>query len=225
MALLLPAVQAGREAARRAQCTNNLKQIGLGMHNYHGLYKCFPPAVTTDENGRPMRSWRVAILPYIEQQGGLYDKYDCNVAWDDPNNGHLMGIPIMAYRCPSDPPSSGPLPMCETNYVMVVGKGAIGGEPNEAVTIAQIRDGTSNTIIAIELGASGINWMEPRDLTIEEAIAFITDPTVSPFQQPHPGGVNVLMADGMVHFIANTIDPKLLRALLTMNDGQAVGNF
>ncbi len=225
MALLLPAVQAGREAARRAQCTNNLKQIGLGMHNYHGLYKCFPPAVITDENGRPMRSWRVAILPYIEQQGGLYDKYDCNVAWDDPNNGHLMGIPIMAYRCPSDPPSSDPARACDTNYVMIVGEGTVGGKPNKAVTIAKIRDGTSNTIMAIELGASTIHWMEPRDLTIEEAVTFITNPAASQFQQPHTGGVNVLMADAKVHFIANSIDPKLLRDLLTRNDGQAVGDF
>ena len=71
VALLLPAVQAAREAARRAQCTNNLKQIGLAMHNYHSAYNHFPAAAITDDDGKPLLSWRVAILPYIEQAAAL----------------------------------------------------------------------------------------------------------------------------------------------------------
>lgn len=223
-ALLLPAVQAAREAARRSQCTNNLKQIGLAMHNYHDSYGTFPAAVIADENGRPMQSWRVAILPFIEQKQ-LHDMYDSDVPWDDPNNELLVNMPVMAYRCPSDPPSSGPSPLCDTNYVMVVGKGTLGGEPNEAVTFREITDGTSNTILAIEVGGSGIPWMEPRDVTVEEAVTFITNPGASQFTQVHPGGLNVAMADGSVRFISNDINPGTLRALLTKDDGQAVGNF
>ena len=221
-ALMLPAVQAAREAARRSQCVNNLKQIGLAMHNYHDTYKCFPPAVIADEDGRPMRSWRVAILPYIEQ-ASLYDQYDFDVPWDDPINQMLMNIPIPAYQCPSDPTVS--VSPCNTNYVMIVGKSTIGGEPNEAVKMADIKDGTSNTILAIEVGGSGIPWTEPRDLTVEEAIAFITNSGAGQFSQFHPGGLNVLMADGSVQFIASTIDPGILPALLTRDDGQAVDSF
>ena len=221
-ALLLPAVQAAREAARRSQCVNNLKQIGLAMHNYHDTFKTFPPAVIADENGLPMHSWRVQILPFIEQ-GVLYDMYDFDVPWDDPNNQTLMSMPIAAYQCPSDPAST--LSLCDTSYVMVVGEGTIGGEPNEAVRFANITDGTANTILAIEVGGSGIPWMEPRDVTVEEAFTFFTNPEASQFTQFHPGGANVLMADGSVRFISESIDPGMLRALLTRNDGQAVGNF
>lgn len=216
-ALLLPAVQAGREAARRSMCTNNLKQIGLAMHNYHDAWKYFPAAVLTDEDGEPMHSWRVAILPYVEQEP-LYDMYDFSEPWNGPNNSSLRSIPISAYRCPSagDPMST------ETSYVMIVGKGTIGGEPNETVRFADILDGTSNTILAIEVGASGIHWMEPRDVTVEEAVTFLTNPAASPFEQVHPGGANVLLADGSVRFLAESTNPETVRALLTRDDGQAV---
>ena len=66
-ALLLPAIQAAREAARRASCSNNLKQINLALLNYENAHKCFPPAYIPDEDGTPMHSWRVLILPYLEQ--------------------------------------------------------------------------------------------------------------------------------------------------------------
>ena len=224
-ALLLPAVGAAREgareAARRSMCTNNLKQIGLAIHNYHDTYTCLPAAVLTDEDGQPMRSWRVAILPFVEQ-APLYDQYDFSEPWNGPNNSALQGASVPAYRCPSD----GDPTATETSYVMIVGKGTIGGEPNERVRIADIRDGTSNTIMAIEVGASRIHWMEPRDVTVEEAVTFLTDPAASPFEQVHVGGANVLLADGSVRFVSESTDPETLRALLTRDDGQAISpNF
>ena len=222
--MLLPALSSARERARSISCTNNLKQIAIGMHNYHDTYKTFPAAVLTDEDGRPMRSWRVAILPFVQQQG-LFSQYDFDVPWDDPNNAPLMNVPLMAYKCPSDPPASGALPLCDSNYVMVVGKSTLGGEPNEGVKIADIKDGTSNTIMVIEVGQSGIHWMEPRDVTVEEAITFLTNPAASPFRQVHPGGANVALADGSVRFISSSINPGMLRIMLTRDDGQAVGNF
>jgi len=216
-ALWLPTVGTAREAARRSMCTNNLKQIGVAMHIYHDRWKCFPAAVRTDEDGQPMRSWRVAILPFVEQ-APLYDQYDFSQPWNGPNNSALQSTSISAYRCPSD----GDPTSTETSYVMIVGKDTIGGEPGEAVRIADISDGTSNTILAIEVGASGIHWMEPRDVTVEEAVTFLTDPAASPFEQVHLGGANVLLADGSVRFMSESTDPQTLRALLTRNDGQAV---
>ena len=118
VALLLPAVQAAREAARRSQCGNNLKQIGIAMHNYHDSYKCFPPSMIADDNGRPLHGWRTALLPYVEQQL-LYDQYDCNVAWDAPENRMLLQTPLTTYRCPSEAAA----PPDHTNYVRVVGTG------------------------------------------------------------------------------------------------------
>ena len=71
VALLLPAVQAARDAARRAQSSNNLKQIVLAMHNYHDVYKKFPPRANFGDDGKPLLSWRVHILPFVEQQPTL----------------------------------------------------------------------------------------------------------------------------------------------------------
>jgi prepilin-type processing-associated H-X9-DG protein len=215
--LLLPRMMSSMPVSGQAQCSNNLKQIGLAMHNYHDTYRCLPAAVLTDENDRPMRSWRVAILPFVEQ-APLYNLYDFNEPWDGPNNGLLLGDFPMGYRCPQDN-ASGPF---ETSYVMIVGEGTLGGLPNEEVSFAKVLDGTSNTIIVIEVAGAGIPWMEPRDMTVEEAVTFITDPAASQFQQVHPGGVNVLMADGSVRFLPNSIDPQVLRLLLTRNDGQPI---
>ena len=102
VALLLPAVQQAREAARRTQCKNNLKQIGIALHSYHDVYKTFPPAYIPDEDGKPMHSWRVLILPFIEQQA-LYEQYDFNEPWDGPNNSQLANVVISVYQCPSSP--------------------------------------------------------------------------------------------------------------------------
>src|SRR4249919_3311122 len=100
IALLLPAVQAAREAARRAQCVNNLKQIGLAMHNYHDVKNGLPPSAIVDKQGKPLLSWRVAILPYIEQQP-LYDKFKLDEPWDSPNNKDLIQYMPSIYMCPS----------------------------------------------------------------------------------------------------------------------------
>lgn len=217
VALLLPAVQAAREAARRPQCTNHLKQIGLAMHNYHDTYKCFPSAVLTDEEGNPRRSWRVAILPFVEQ-GIVYDSYNFNEPWDSPENQMLKSSRSTVYACPSNP-AVGPY---ETSYVMVVGKGTIGGEPNEMVKMADITDGTANTILAIEVVGSGISWLEPRDMTVDEAITYITNPAATGQRHAHPGGVNVLMADGSVTFVSSSINPQVLQNMLTRDGGEAV---
>src|SRR5262245_66359 len=88
-ALLLPAVQQGREAARRSQCKNNLKQIALALLNYESRYGTFPPAYVADESGKPMHSWRVLILPDLDQQA-LYNDYNFSEPWDGPNNSRLL---------------------------------------------------------------------------------------------------------------------------------------
>jgi len=105
--LLLPAVQAAREAARRMQCSNNLKQIALACHNYQSAFRHFPPSAIVDltvsstgNNG----SWGVhgRILPFLEQ-GGLYDKVDLSIAWD--GQSVIDGLQVPVYACPSDPGS------------------------------------------------------------------------------------------------------------------------
>lgn len=110
IALLLPAVQQAREAARRSQCTNNMKQIGLAMHNYHDTYKAFPAGwLNRGSNGNPMYGWGTAILPFIEQSA-LYDQLNpgqvrlverYHSSSTDADKA-LLQQPIAGYRCPSD---------------------------------------------------------------------------------------------------------------------------
>jgi prepilin-type processing-associated H-X9-DG protein len=120
---------------------------------------------------------------------------------------------LQVFRCPSDQSTANP---GETNYVRIVGKDTLGGTPNEAVKPSDITDGPSNTIMVVEVSGLNINWEEPRDVTVDEFMDLVAKGRVS----SHPGGFQALMADGSVHFIGNTVDPKTLRSLLLRNTGQ-----
>ena len=115
-AYFLPATCAVREAPPRATCANNLKQIGLALHAYYDRYGSFPPAYVADANGKPMHSWRVLILPFLEHHP-LYRAYDFDEPWDGPNNSQLQAQKIREYRCPEDPSAAAGT----TSYVAVVG--------------------------------------------------------------------------------------------------------
>ena len=181
IALLLPAVQAAREAARRTQCSSHLKQIGLALHNYHDTHRCFPPFLI-HRTGNPARiadvdkgaNWLVFLLPYVEQRQ-LYDQWDFHIpANQNPGRSEELRI----YKCPSDPQSDGNFcsyaggGWARGNYGMNVGPcdfgvggsasslGGIGGA-NQVVRIAAITDGTSNTVAVDELRA-GMNEHDLR---------------------------------------------------------------
>lgn len=117
IALLLPAVQAAREAARRSQCTNHLRQIGLAMHNYHTAFGTLPYATGFDyPNPDPTSqgvfakggTWCIFLLPYLEQQA-LYDMFDLNQYTKHPNNAEAVVQIVSTFTCPSDPHSSDPV--------------------------------------------------------------------------------------------------------------------
>lgn len=102
IALLLPAVQQAREAARRTQCRNNMKQIGLALANYESTYTVFPMARIEDAAGNAWHSWTAMILPMIDQ-GAMYGSYNSNVYWNDPTNALIVGTPLSFQTCPSTP--------------------------------------------------------------------------------------------------------------------------
>jgi hypothetical protein len=215
VALLLPAVQSAREAARRVQCNNNLRQIAIAFHNYHDVHKTFPPAYIPDKDGRPMHSWRVLILPFMEQQA-LYQQYRFNEPWDSVNNQLVTSTAIPAYKCPSAP--GGPT---ETNYMVITGPGTL-FEGAEACSIAKISDGTSNTILVVEVGGTGVNWAEPRDLDARKFSPPFSPPRPDAPGSYHPGGLNVGLGDGSTRFLGNSIDPAAVQGLTTRAGGEQI---
>jgi hypothetical protein len=107
-----------RPVELQSSCHNNLKQIAIALHNYHDTFGSLPPAYVADENGRPMHSWRVLLLPFIEHKA-LYDEYRFDEPWDGPHNRQLADYMPSVYRCPSDPGANPRLPI--SSYLAVVG--------------------------------------------------------------------------------------------------------
>ncbi len=209
-----------REGPRRHQCYNNLKQIGLAMHKYHEAYGCFPPAYVEDDEGRPMYSWRVLLLPFMEEdEQALHAQFRLDEPWDSPENLRVLNAvgERSHLHCPSDENS----PSTETNYVMIVGEESL-SQGSNSVELAQIDDGTSNTIMVVEVVDSGIQWTEPRDLKANEITFRINDDQRLGIGSRHPGGANVLLCYGVVTFLAETTEPELVRSLMTIAGGEEV---
>jgi prepilin-type processing-associated H-X9-DG protein len=216
VALLLPAVQAAREAARRNVCTTNLRYIGIALQAYQSSYGTLPPAYVADADGKPMHSWRVLILPFLERQD-LYARYKFDEPWDGPNNSKLAAEWPNVYHCPSGTDTA-PL----TSYVAVVGAETVWPVP-EAGNTRDVRDGVARTILLVEVEGAGIPWTEPRDLTVDEALRGINSAGPKPKPSSHHSrGANMLFCDGSVHLVPDHTSSEQLRALLTTSGGEAV---
>ncbi len=212
--LLLPAVQAAREAARRAQCINNLKQIGLAMHNFHSTNDRFPPQAIADKQGKPLLSWRVAILPFIEQ-APLFNEFKLDEPWDSPHNKPLLERMPTIYVIPGSKAEPG-----MTFYRGFSGAGAFfDPAKKDGIKIQDVTDGTSNTIAIVE-AREAVPWTKPDDRP------FDPDPEkpLPNFGKAHPGGFNALFCDGSVRFLKHTINEMVLRALITRNGGEVVSS-
>jgi hypothetical protein len=199
-------------ASARARSSNNLKQIGLAMHNYHDMNGVFPAAAIVNKKGKPLLSWRVAILPYIEQEN-LYKQFKLDEPWDSEHNKKF--IPLMPRTLRS--PRQAAALKDRTTYLAPLGKGLMWDDP-KGLKITQVTDGTSNTIALVEADDDrAVIWSKPEDVTIDR-------------QNPATGllghyvnGFQAAMADGSVRFIPKGIDPAKLWALFTRAGGEAVG--
>jgi hypothetical protein len=211
-AALVPAVGKVRIAAARSQSANNLKQIGLAIHSYHDANGKFPADIV-DKNGKPLLSWRVAILPYIEQSA-LYNQFKLDEPWDSENNKKASQAMVKVFMSPDAVQPAKPQ-WGMTNYLAVSGPGAA-FEPGKKLTFVDFTDGTSNTIMVIET-ADAVPWAKPADYNFDPKKAL---PKINP-----PGGRDVfqaLFADGSVRAIPKNISEKTLKAAFTRNGGEPI---
>ena len=214
VALLLPAVSAAREAARRAACLNQMKQIAFAMIEYEAKNGSYPPAYTVDDSGRPMHSWRVLLLPYLGPEAqSIYNQYDLSAPWDSPQNQGLAGAMPSVFRCPSDPAPPG-----DTSYCVVTGPGMMfQADKTTKIADLQARGGPTQVLLLVEAQGSGINWLEPGDVTEPQLVQGIDSGLPGGCASHHVGGMCVAYADGQVAFLSDTTHPEDLRDMAKIN--------
>jgi prepilin-type N-terminal cleavage/methylation domain-containing protein/prepilin-type processing-associated H-X9-DG protein len=257
VALLLPAVQAAREAARRVSCLNNVMQVGLALHNYEFHHETLPPGVTNPDG--PIRdepqgihlSWIVKTLPYMEQNP-LYRKFDQAAGAYADVNAPLRAAQIAALHCPSGMPALNEAKtIAHSNYAgchhdreAPIDKDNHGLLfLNSQVRYSQIYDGSSQTILVGESLPSpeGLGWASGTRATLRntsaievgrpylgQAQAKIEEKEksgslfVGGFGSYHPGGINVVLADGSARFLSAQTAPDVLRLLGNRADGEII---
>jgi hypothetical protein len=212
----LPAVDEAREAARQTSCTCNLAQIGLALQTYADIYKTFPPAYVTDEKGNRMHSWRVLVLPFMEQKP-LYDQYDFSEPWNGPDNRLLAEQMPPLFRCPSDNLSA----PGETSYAAIDGPGTLLSEDRGSL-FSDVTDGTSQTIAVAEAAGSGIHWMEPRDVPFSALRGGIMGKSKPGIASAHRDTCRIVFGDGHSSTLKTTTSVKILQALATRAGGERI---
>jgi type II secretory pathway pseudopilin PulG len=211
----LPAIQKVRSAAARSQSQNNLKQIGLAIHNYESANGHLPMDIL-DKNGKPILSWRVTILPYIEQDA-IYKNMKLDEPWDSENNARFSKSIIKTFLAPNATQTTDKDGYALTNYLGASGKGAA-FESGVKLKFAHFSDGLSNTIFVVD-SADGVAWAKPADLAIDFKKA------LPKFESAGMTGMaNVLLGDGSVRTInMKTIKADTLKSAFTRDGGEVLG--
>jgi predicted Zn finger-like uncharacterized protein len=213
-ALLFPAIQAAREAARRAQSSNNLKAMGLALHNYHDAYMTFPPGAIVDKSGREHHGWQTMLLPYVEAVS-VYNQVDFNVPWIDAKNLAPMQTQIPVYLAPGVAEVKDASGYALTHYA---GNSEIFGK-NKGLRMRDFTDGTSHTILVGEAAGDFQPWGSPKNWRYP-AKGIHTGP--DSFGRPNTNVATFLMADGSVRFIRDAVGREILHALATPGGGENV---
>ncbi len=206
-------------ARRRKVSANNLKQIVREMHDFHDVNKMLPPPAICDPNGKPLLSWRVALLPYLGENA-LFQQFKLDEAWDSPHNITLLEKMPKVYAVPGaktrEPHS--------TYYQVFVGPGA-GFELRPAAVppfharglrLVEFTDGTSNTFLLAE-AREAVPWTKPADLKFEP------DGPLPKLGGPFAPGFHVAFADGVVRYLPRPATDDVLRAYITRSFGEIPG--
>jgi hypothetical protein len=209
----LAAKQKAQEAAAASQSSNHLKQIGLAMHNYNDTMGNLPPAAACDKTGKPLLSWRVLILPYVEE-GELFKQFKLDEPWDSAHNKKLLARMPKVYSIPGLTKPGG----TDTHYRVFVGNGAGFDWVRGMRLPADFADGTSNTLLCVT-AATAVPWTKPDELEFdpEKDMTKLVGPVVN-------GRMQFGMFDGSVRSLAKFPDKQSLHALITRGGGEVI-NF
>jgi hypothetical protein len=208
-AMSVPAVLSARHAAKRMLVSNSLKSLVLALHNYHERYGEFPPAYVADESGKPMHSWRVLLLPDLQEEE-LYQQYDFSQPWDAPQNLEVAKKIPDIYKNPFQLKSG------KTCYVVVTGEETNfpGAESSRLPSIFAGSRGPLAQVLLIEASAEEFNWTEPVDLKLEELDLKINRGGAKQLNSRIGGGIMVGYVDGRVATIAESTSGESLRELM-----------
>jgi hypothetical protein len=199
-----------QDAAARAQSSNNLKQIALAMHNYHDANNSMPPAAVCDKTGKPILSWRVLILPYIEEEA-LYKQFKLDEAWDSANNKKLIAKMPKVYALPGVPNVKAD----QTHYRLFVGNGAA-HDYLKGPRIADFTDGTSNTIL-VATAKDSVIWSKPDELDFDP-----DKDMMKLLGRFHGDACIVAFGDGSVRALSPKLSKMSLHGLITRSGGDVV---
>jgi type II secretory pathway pseudopilin PulG len=216
-ALLIPAVGKAKMVSQRTASLNNLKQITRALQSYEAEHGSYPPAYVTDAAGKPLYSWRVLLLPYLEEDS-LYERFDKTKAWDDPANIDVSNSMVNVFRSPLDEEVADN----GTSYVGVVGRNTM-FPTGSGRKKGEIVDGMSNTIMVLEVKGFEGSWAEPNDPTLVQfgngAILGENAGQLLPAQAS--GATLVGFADGIVRQLDASAAARVVQPVaITVNDGQ-----
>lgn len=201
-----------REKRFHAQSVNNLKHLALAMHTYYDVHKSFPPRASLSKDGKPLLSWRVALLPYFEQPE-LYKQFHLDEPWDSAHNKALIAKIPEVYK----PATDQKIDLGKTCYLVPVGPGTI-FEKAETAKFQEMKDGTSNTIMIVEAAPDrAVEWTRPDDWQFDPE-----NPNQG-LMGLRQGGFAAAFADGSVRgAMGEALSPADLRRLFQMANGEPI---
>jgi len=194
---------------------DNLEQIGICLQSFHDMSGTFPAPASRDQDGKPLLSWRVQILPYLDKKAqALYEEFHFQEPWDSPHNTRLLP------RMPGEFRFGGRKEDGKTTVMLLVGKGAPFAGEEKGPRLFDVKDGHASTILAVEAGPDkAVPWTKPEDLPFE------TDNPLAALGDVPADGFLAVFMDGSVGLVPRTLGPETLRAMITHQGGEQIGEF
>lgn len=213
--LLRLTVREASKPARRRRCGDNLKHLALAMWNFHDSYGSYPPPASYDEKGRKLLSWRVYVLPFLNQLA-LYREFHLDEPWDSEHNKKLIPKMPAVFACPN----AGVCHEGKTTYLVPLGERTV-FFGKTGVPCKEVSDGTSNTILLLDVDPDrAVIWTKPDDLEVD------FDNVFNGLKGNHDGVFATAFCDGSVRWFSRTVTkPDTLRLLLMRNDGKAIEDY